>query len=107
MNRRFTIDRFITSQRTQTGLPECQSLTTVVRRNKFKAKNFFSIFFKSNVSVLMHCVDEGKTIDHNYYIENYLKSVVKEIWKQRMSAGTKGIKFLEDNARFHIHSDVI
>ena len=39
----------------------------------------------------MHCVDEGKTIDHNYYIENCLKPVVKEIWKQRRSAGTKGM----------------
>ncbi|CAF2734506.1 unnamed protein product [Rotaria sp. Silwood2] len=33
--------------------------------------------------------------------------VVKEIWKQRKSADTKGIKFLQDNARPHIHSDVI
>ena len=55
----------------------------------------------------MHRVDEGRTIDHNYYIENYLKSVVKEIWKQRRSADTKSIKLLEDNARFRIHSDVI
>ncbi|CAF4420278.1 unnamed protein product, partial [Rotaria sp. Silwood2] len=45
--------------------------------------------------------------DHNYYIENCLKPVVKEIWKQRKSAGTKGIKLLQDNARPHIHSDVI
>ena len=42
---------------------------------------------------------EGKTVDHNYYIENSLKPVVKEIWKQRKSAGTKGIKLLQDNAR--------
>ena len=66
-----------------------------------------SIFFKSNGPVLIHCVDEGKTIDHNYYIENCLKPVVKEIQKQRRSAGTKGVKLLEDNARTHIHSDVI
>ena len=55
----------------------------------------------------MHCVDEGKSIDHNYYIENCLKSVVKEIWKQRRSAGTKDMKLIGDNARPHIHSDVI
>ena len=66
-----------------------------------------SIFFKSNGPVLIHCVDEGKTIDHNYYIEICLKPVVKEIWKQRRSAGTKGINLLHDNARIHIHSDVI
>jgi histone-lysine N-methyltransferase SETMAR len=86
---------------------EGESPTTVVRRSKFEPKNLFSIFFKSNGPVLIHCVDEGKTIDHNYYIENCLKPVVKEIWKQRRSAGTKGIKLLHDNARPHIHSDVI
>ncbi|CAF3211688.1 unnamed protein product [Rotaria socialis] len=52
-------------------------------------------------------VGEGKTVDHNYYIENFPNSVAKEIWKQRKSAGTKGIKLLHDNARPHIHSDVI
>ncbi|CAF4623051.1 unnamed protein product, partial [Rotaria sp. Silwood2] len=36
-----------------------------------------------------------------------VEPVVKEIWKQRKSADTKGIKFLQDNARPHIHSDVI
>ena len=29
------------------------------------------------------------------------------MWKQRRSAGTKGMKLLEDNARPRIHSDVI
>ena len=67
----------------------------------------FSIFFKSNDVVLIHCVDEGNIIDHNYNIENCLKPVVKEIWKQTRSAGTKCIKLLEDNARAHIHSVVI
>ena len=62
---------------------EDESPTTVVRRSKFEAKNFFSIFFKLNASDLIHFVDEGKTKDHNYYIENCLKPVVKEIWKKR------------------------
>ena len=88
-------------------LGEGQSPTTVVRRSKFEGKNFFSICFKPNGPVLIHCVDEGKTIDHNYYIENCLKHVIKEIWKQRRLADTKGMKLLEDNARAHIHSDVI
>ncbi|CAF4847578.1 unnamed protein product [Rotaria sp. Silwood1] len=86
---------------------EGESPTTVVRRSRFEPKNLFSIFFKSNGPVLIHCVDEGKTIDHNYYIENCLKPVVKEILKQRRSAGTQGIKLLHDNARPHTHSDVI
>ncbi|CAF4619571.1 unnamed protein product, partial [Didymodactylos carnosus] len=80
--------------------------TTIVRRGKFEPKNLFSVFFKSNGPTLTHTVDEGKTIDHNYYIENCLNSVVKEIWKQRKSAGTKGIKLLRDNAIPHIQSDV-
>ncbi|CAF2939662.1 unnamed protein product [Rotaria sp. Silwood2] len=29
------------------------------------------------------------------------------MWKQRKSAGTKGIKLLHDNARPHTHSNVI
>ncbi|CAF3229562.1 unnamed protein product [Rotaria socialis] len=57
--------------------------------------------------VLIHCVDEGKIIDYNYYIENFLKLVIKDLLKQRRSAGTKGIELLHDNARPHIHSDVI
>jgi len=86
---------------------EGESPTTIVRRSKFESKNLFCIFFKSNGPVLIHAVDEGETIDHNYYIENCLKPVVREIWKQRSSAGTKGIKLLQGNARPHIHSDVI
>jgi histone-lysine N-methyltransferase SETMAR len=86
---------------------EGQSPTTIVRRSKFEPKNLFSIFFKSNGPVLIHAVDEGETIDHTYYIENCLKPIVKEIWKQRRSNGTKGIKLLHDNARPHRHSEVI
>ncbi|CAF1476432.1 unnamed protein product, partial [Didymodactylos carnosus] len=86
---------------------ESESPTTMVRRRRFEPKNLFSIFFKSNGPVLIHCVDKGKTVDHNYYIENCLKPVVKEIWKQRKSSGTNGIKLLHDNAPPHTHSDVI
>ena len=57
--------------------------------------------------LFVYIVDEGKTLGRYYYIENGLRPVVKEIWKQRRSASTKGIKLLEDNARAHIHSDVI
>ena len=34
-----------------------------------------------------HCVVEDKTMNHNYYIEDCFKSVVKEMWEQRRSAG--------------------
>ena len=55
----------------------------------------------------MHAVDEDKTIDHNFYIENCLKPIVKEIWKQTKSNGTKGIKLLHNNIRSYTRSDVI
>ena len=60
MKRGFTISRFIAR----------------------RSKNFCSIFFKLNGSVLIHWVDEDKTRNHNYYIQNDLKSVVKEISEQ-------------------------
>ena len=100
VKRGFTIGRFITRPRTQAGLVNMNHQLLQL----IEAKNFFSIFSKSNGSVLIHCVDEGKTIDHNYYIENYLRSIVKEIWKQRRSAG---MRLVENNARVHIHSDVV
>ena len=79
MRRGFTIDRFITSQRTQAGLAQSESPATVVRRSKFEQKTLFSIFFKSNGPILIHAVDNNETIDHDYYIENCLKPIVKEI----------------------------
>ena len=63
-------------------LGQDESPTTVVRRSKFEGKNLFIIFFKSNGLVLIHCVDEGKAINHNYDRENCLKPVVKETWNQ-------------------------
>ena len=91
----------------KTWIGEGESPRTIVRRRKFERKNLFSIFFKSNGPVLIHAVDNDETIDHDYYIENCLKPVVKEIRKQRKSNGTKGIKLLHDNASPHRHSDVI
>ncbi|CAM4960467.1 unnamed protein product [Rotaria socialis] len=91
----------------KTWIGDGESPRTIVRRRKFERKNLFSIFFKSNAPVLIHAVDNDETIDHDYYIENCLKPVVKEIRKQRKSNGTKGIKLLRDNASPHRHSDVI
>ncbi|CAF4963301.1 unnamed protein product, partial [Rotaria socialis] len=91
----------------QTWIGEGESPRTIVRRRKFERKNLFSIFFKSNGPVLIHAVDNDETIDQDYYIENCLEPVVKEIRKQRKSNGTKGIKLLRDNASSHRHSDVI
>jgi hypothetical protein len=82
---------------------EGESPTTIVRRSKFEPKNLFCIFFKSNGPVLLHAVDKGKTIDHNYYIENCLKPVVKEIWKQTETSPSKCTKLLKDDCWLHTH----
>ena len=47
-----------------------------------EAKNFF----KSNDPILIHCVDEGKTIDHNYNIDIAWSLLLT---KQRRSTGMK------------------
>ena len=47
-----------------------QSSTSIRSWSKFQAKSLFSIFFESNGSVLIHGVDEGKTIEYSLYIEN-------------------------------------
>ncbi|CAF3379437.1 unnamed protein product, partial [Rotaria sp. Silwood2] len=80
---------------------------TVIRRNKSEPKSLFCLFFKSNGPILIHKVDKGKAIDHNYYIENCLKPVINEIRKQEKLSGTKGIKLLHDNGSSHTHRDVI
>ncbi|CAM4977764.1 unnamed protein product [Rotaria socialis] len=69
----------------KTWIGEGESPRTIVRWRKFEGKNLFSIFFKSNDPALMHAIDNDETIDHDYYIENCLKPVVKEIRKQRKS----------------------
>ena len=46
-------------------------------------------------------------MDHNYYVENCLKPVIKDIRKRRKSSGTKSIKLLHDKTRSHTDSDVI
>ena len=79
---------------------------TVVRRDKFAPSTLFSIFFKSDGPVLIHPVERGQTIDHDYYINNCLRPLVDEIKRQRPSYGTSRIKIHHDNGRPHIHEDV-
>ena len=81
MKRRFTIGRFITRQKPQVGLAKVNHQRLWFVEASLNRKISFLVLFKSDGPVLIHCVDEGKTIDHNYYIENCLKSVDKEIWK--------------------------
>jgi hypothetical protein len=63
----------------------------------------FSIFFKSTGPVIIHRIERGQTVDHQYYIDKCLQPVVNEIKRQRPSFGTRGIKFLHDNGKPHVH----
>lgn len=86
---------------------EGQSPRTVVRLGRYEPKTMFSIFFKSNGVVHISYLDKGKTIDNKSYISNCLKPLVSAINKQRPIYGTKNLKFHHDNARPHVHSNVI
>jgi [histone H3]-lysine36 N-dimethyltransferase SETMAR len=80
---------------------------TVVRRSRFAPRTLLSIFFKSTGPVLVHRVERGQTIDHEYYIDNCLAPVLEEIKNQRPSLGVHGIKLHHDNGKPHVHKDVI
>ena len=66
----------------------------------------FCLFFKSTAPALIHKIDKGKTIDHNYYIDNCLIPVINEIRKKEKSFRTK-YKMLHDNGSPHTHRDVV
>ena len=80
---------------------------TVARQSKYAPKTLLVIFFKSNDPLLVHRLERGQTIDHQYYIDNCLHPVVDEIKRQRPSYGTRGIKIHHDNGRPHVHKDVL
>jgi hypothetical protein len=79
---------------------------TVVRHSRFSPKTLFSIFFKTTGPILIHFVERGQTIDHQYYIDHCLKPFINNIKKQRPSCGVQGIKLHYDNGRPHVHQDV-
>jgi histone-lysine N-methyltransferase SETMAR len=64
-------------------------------------------FFKSTGPVLIHSVERGQTIDHEYYIDNCLQPVIDDIKNQRPSLGIRTIKLHHDNGKPHIHKDVV
>ena len=80
---------------------------TVVRRSRFAPRTFLSIFFDSTGPVLVHRVERGQTIDHEYYIDNCLAPVLEEIKNQRPSLGVHGLKLHHDDGKPQIHKDVV
>ncbi|CAF1541255.1 unnamed protein product [Adineta ricciae] len=61
----------------------------------------------STDSFLIHSARRGHIINHDYYIDNCLRSVIDEVKKQRSSLGVQSIKLHHDNGKPHIHEDVI
>jgi histone-lysine N-methyltransferase SETMAR len=86
---------------------EGKNPNTIVRQGQYAPKRLYSIFFKANGWLLVHALDKGQTIDRSYYIDNCLKPVVEELWKQRPKTGPKGLKLLHDNAKPHDNPDVL
>lgn len=83
-----------------------ESPNTVVKRGAYERKSMFSLFFRTSGIVHVHAVNRGRTIDHQYYIENCLSPALAAVRRERPSTGTKNLKLLQDNARPHIHSNV-
>ena len=70
------------------------------------SKTFFSIVFKSNGPLLIHHIERGQTIGHQYYINNCLRPLIDEIKRQRPAYGTRVIQIHFDNGRLHAHENV-
>ena len=79
---------------------------TVVKRNQFEPKITICLFFKTTWPMLVDVLDKGKTVDHQYYLKNCLRPLVRSINSHRPQSGTTSIKLLHDNARPHIHKNV-
>ena len=79
----------------------------MVRRGDYDPNLMISVFFKSTGPVLIDVLENNKTIDNFYYIENVLKLAVEEINRQRPKSTTKNFKILHDNARPHVHKNVV
>ena len=71
---------------------EGENVRTVVRRDRFEPKTMFSIFFKTTGVLHIDCMEKGLTITSNYYVENCLYPVLKEIIKQRPTSGATSMK---------------
>ena len=80
---------------------------TLVKRGQFEKSTMFVIFFRSAGPVLVHYVERGKSIDHQYYINNCLSPMFASLRRQRPSSGTKGLKILHDNATPHNHESTV
>ena len=94
-------------QSNKSWVGEGEKPRTVVKRDRFEPKWMFTIFFRTTGVIHISYLKKGETVNNKSYINNCLKPLVKSLNEQRPICGTKNIKFHHDNARPHIHSDVI
>ena len=94
-------------QSNKSWVAKSQKPRTVAKIGRFEPKNMFSVFFKRDGPVHISYLKRGKTIDHKAYIDDCLKPLVKTLNQRRQTLGTKNLKFHHDNARPHVHSNVI
>ena len=57
-----------------------------------------TFMFKLTGPLLIYCLDKGKTISAQTYIEDFLKPIVSAIEKQLPTSGSKYLKILHKNA---------
>ena len=89
-----------------TWVGEGETPGTVVTRNQFEPKSMICVLFKTTGPMLVDVLEKGKTIDHQYYLKNCLRPLVRSINSHRPQSNTTNIKLLHDNARPHIHKNV-
>jgi hypothetical protein len=63
---------------------EGESARTVVKRNQFKPKSMFTVFFRSTSFVFVDCLESGKTISAKYYCDNCLKPLIQKVTELRV-----------------------
>jgi histone-lysine N-methyltransferase SETMAR len=84
-----------------------ESPRTVVRQGRFEPKTLVCIFFRESGVQHITYWDKGETVDNISYVNDCLKPLVKVINKQRPAYGCKNLKFHHDNARPHVHQNVV
>lgn len=94
-------------QANMSWVAEGEKAREVVKIDRFEHKTMFSIFFRTSGVVHISHLKEGETINHQIYLKDNIRPLVRVLNEQRPQCGTKNLKFLHDNARPHIHQSVI
>jgi len=79
----FYLKQVCRKQSNKTWVKKGQSPRTVTRQGRFDPKFMYTIFFKRSGVVQMFRLEKGKAINHDSYIEETLKNLVKDINAQR------------------------